>query len=265
VPVAVAERVPLPAAHRVSEKLVAQRWGPGRFRALGLPGTNPWSIVYSRGVTRYGYKAPYLAAALFLAVLLGPLLVALAAGEEAWVLAAFAWMWGSVALGGLVWWSTLQPLLGGVLRAHLYDYAKTGDVRPPFERDALHACLREEARASFGLPQRRGRRAAPLGLSGVVRSFASDPAAFTQDESGLAGGDLKEVIADARALYRDSKLVTRALKDAPHGLDARRLISATGLPADRCRTTVANLVWTGKVRVDVAPSGAARYTLPTNE
>ena len=260
VPAALAEGLPLAGAQRRSEELVAERWGPGRFRALGLPRTSPWSVVYTRGVTRHGYKAPYLAAALLLAILLGPLLVAFAAGDEVWIIATFAWMWGVVAIGGLVWASTVQPLLGGLLRAHLYHYAKTGEAPPPFEEDALHACLREEARASLGLPQRRGTRRSPLGLGGVVRSFASDPSGFAQAEAGLTPGDVKAVIADARALYKDSKLVTRALKAAPGGLDAAGLVAATGLPSDRCRVTVVNLVWSGKVRADVDAKGAARFT-----
>ena len=253
--------LPLADAQRRSEELVAKRWGPGRFRALGLPQTSPWSIVYSRGVTRYGYKAPYLAALAFLVVVLGPLLAAVVSGNETWILAGFAWTWGVVAIGGLVWWSAVQPLLQGLMRAHLYRYARTGEAAPPFEEEALHACLREEARASFGLPQRRGKRAAPLGLGGVVRLFAADPSGFAQAESGLASGDLKAVIGDARKLYKDSKLVTRALEAAPRGLDARRLIAVTGLPAERCRTTVVNLVWTGKVRADVDAQGAARFTI----
>lgn len=261
VPAAIDEVLPLADAQRRSEELVAERWGPGRFRALGLPQTNPWSIVYSRGVTRYGYKAPYLAALAFLAVVLGPLLIAIVAGDETWLLAGFAWTWGVVAIGGLLWWSTLQPLLQGLLRAHLYRYAQTGEAVSPFDEAALHACLREEARASFGLPQRRGKRTVPLGLGGVVRSFAADPSGFAQAEAGLEPGDLKAVIADARTLYRDSKLVSRALKAAPRGLDARRLIATTGLPAERCRETVVNLVWTGKVRADVDAQGAARFTI----
>ncbi|HEX2293762.1 MAG TPA: DUF2510 domain-containing protein [Actinomycetota bacterium] len=261
VPAALDAGLGLRAAQRRSEELVSERWGPGRFRALGLPQTNPWSIVYSRGVTRYGYKAPYLAAAAFVGALLGPLLVALAVGDTTWILAAFAWMWGSVAIGGLLWWSTIQPLLQGLLRAHLYLYAKTGDARPPYDADALHACLREEARASFGLPQRRGGRRSPLGVGGVVRSFASDPSGYVQSEAGLTPGDVKGVIAGARQLYRDGKLVTAALKRSREGLDAAGLLAATGLPHDRCRTVVANLVWSGKVNADVSPAGEARFSL----
>ena len=261
VPAALEESLSLEAAHRRSEELVAARWGPGRFRALGLPKTSPWSIVYSRGVTRYGYKAPYLAALAFVAILLGPLLVAMAAGDTTWILVAFAWMWGSVAIGGLLWWSTIQPLLQGLLRAHLYRYAKTGDARPPFEPDALHAALREETRASLGLPQRRGRRRSPLGLGGVVRSAVTDPVGFAQAEAGLSPGDLKMVIAEARQLYKDGKLVTAALRRAREGLDATRLMAATGLPRDRCRAVVVNLVWAGKVGADVTPSGEARFAL----
>jgi hypothetical protein len=174
---------------------------------------------------------------------------------------AFAWTWGSVALGGLVWNATVQPLLQGVLRAHLYHYAKSGMAMPPFEEDALHACLREEARASFGLPQRRGGRRAPLGLGGVVKAFAKDPAGYAQEEAGLTPGDVRSVVAGARRLYRDGKLVTRALRSAPQGLDAGGLVAATGLPEDRCRAVVVNLVWTEKVRADVSPAGETRYSL----
>lgn len=260
VPAALDSGLPLKEAQRRSEELVNERWGPGRFRALGLPQTNPWSIVYSRGVRKHGYKAPYLAAAALLAVLLGPLLVAIAVGEETWVLVTFAWTWGSVALGGLVWASTIQPLVQGTLRAHLYHYAKTGEASGPFDVDALHACLREEARARMGLPQRRGGRRSPLGLGGVVRSFAGDPAGYTQAESGLTPADLKEVITGARELYKDGKLVTAALRRAPEGLDAAALVASTGLPEDRCRVTVVNLIWAGKLRANVSPNGA-RFVL----
>ncbi|HEX2058470.1 MAG TPA: hypothetical protein VHI71_08880, partial [Actinomycetota bacterium] len=264
VPAAMDERIRLGDAQRRSEELVEARWGPGRFRALGLPRTNPWSIVYSRGVTKYGYKAPYVAAAAFVGVLLGPLLVAVAVGDEVSILVTFGWMWGAVALGGLVWSSTVQPLLQGLLRAHLYHYAKTGEARAPFEEAALHACLREEARASLGLPQRRlgqGARRSPLGLGGVVRSFASNPSGYAQAEAGLTPQDIKSVIADARQLYKDGKLVTRALAGAPGGLDAEGLVATTGLPRDRCRVTVANLVWAGKVTADVDGAGTARFSL----
>lgn len=259
VPAALDGGLRLKAAQRRSEELVAERWGPGRFRALGLPQTNPWSIVYSRGVSRYGYKAPYLAAGSFLAILLGPLLAALVAGEKTWVLVGFAWMWGSVALGGLVWASTVQPLIQGMLRAHLYEYARTGRAGRPFDEGALHACLREEGRARLGLPQRRGGRRSPLGVGGVVRSFAKDPSGYARAESGLAPADFKAAIAGARDLYKDGKLVTAALRRAPEGLDAAALLAATGLPEERCRVTVANLLWAGKLRAVVSPSGDARF------
>nr|MDQ3957791.1 DUF2510 domain-containing protein [Actinomycetota bacterium] len=96
VPVAVDENVSVGAAQRRSEELVAARWGPGRFRALGLPQTSPWSVVYSSGVTRYGYKAPFLSAAAFVVALLGPLLVAVAVGNTTAILVTFGWMWGSL-------------------------------------------------------------------------------------------------------------------------------------------------------------------------
>lgn len=259
VPAALDERLPLAPAQRRSEELVSERWGAGRFRALGLPRTNPWSILYSRGVAKHGYKAPYLSAAALLAVLLGPLLVAMAVGEETWVLVAFAWMWGSVALGGLVWASAVQPLLQGVLRAHLYHYAKTRRAARPFDEAALHACLREEGRASLGLPQRRGARRSPLGVGGVVKSFARDPSGYAQEESGLTPGDVRSVIAGARALYKDGKLVKAALRRSPDGLDASALVAATGLPADRARVTVVNLIWAGTVRAEVTPGGARFY------
>jgi hypothetical protein len=262
VPVAIEQGLALPEAQRRSEELVAARWGPGRFRALGLPQTSPWSVVYSRGVTRYGYKAPYIAAAVTLLVLLGPLFVALAIGEPAGIVIAFAWMWGIVALGGLVWSAVAQPLLQGLLRAHLYHYAKTGAAVLPFEEPALHACLREEARARLGLPQRKvgqGRRSPPLGLSGVVRSFAADPAGYAQSEAGLAPSDIRAVITDARLLYKDGRLVTKALKGRE--LDAGSLVAATGLPPERCRVAVINLIWAGKVRADVSPAGDARFSL----
>ena len=76
---------------------------------------------------------------------------------------------------------------------------------------ALHAALREEARASFGLPQRGGRRRSPMGLTGVVRWAVADPFGFAQVEAGLTPGDLKAVIADARRLYKDGKLVAATL------------------------------------------------------
>jgi hypothetical protein len=259
VPAALDEGLALDAAQRRSEELVSARWGPGRFRALGLPQTSPWSVVYRRSLERYGYKGPYLAALLVLGILLGPLLAALAAGDETWILVAFAWTWGAAALGGLVWSSTLQPLLGGLLRAHLYRYAKTGVPVPPFEKDAMHACLREEARASFGLPQRRGARRSPIGLGGIVRSFASDPSGYAQAEAGLSPQDIGAVISDARRLYKDGKLVTAALRRAADGLDAAALTAATGLPRDRCKVVVVNLVWAGKVTASVSPDGDARF------
>jgi hypothetical protein len=261
VPVAMAEGTGLKDAQRRSEELVSERWGPGRFRALGMPRTSPWSIVYSRGVSRYGYKAPYLAAAIFLAVLLGPLLVTIAIGNETAILVAFGWMWGVTALGGLVWSGAVQPALQGLLRAHLYHYAHTGDAVEPFQRDALHACLREEARAALGLPQRRRGHAPPVGLGGVVRSFASDPSGYVQSESGVTTADVRSVIADARSLYKDGRLVTKALRRASAPMDAGSLLEATGLPRDRCRVTVVNLIWAGKVRADVTPDGDVGYSL----
>lgn len=263
VPVAMTEGVGLKDAHRRSEELVSERWGPGRFRALGIPRTNPWSIVYSRGVTRYGYKAPYLAAAILLAILLGPLLATIAIGNETAILVAFGWMWGVTALGGLVWSGVVQPALQGLLRAHLYHYAQTGDAVEPFDRDALHACLREEARATLGLPQRRPGHAPPVGLGGVVRSFATDPAGYVQSESGVTTADLRSVIADARSLYKDGRLVTKVLHRATSPMGAGSLLEATGLPRDRCRVTVVNLIWAGKVRADVTPDGDVRYSLET--
>lgn len=264
-PAAMDDRVPLKEAQRRSEELVASRWGPGRFRALGLPRTNPWSIVYSRGVTKYGYKAPYIAAATFLALLLGPLLVALAIGDPTWILVAFGWMWGSLAIGAFVWGAAVQPLLQGVLRAYLYHYAKTGVALAPYEEPALHACLREEARATFGLPQRRsgrGRTTPVLGLGGVVRSFAADPSGYAQAEAGITGGDVRSVLTDARRLYKDGRLVTGVLKRSGPTHPAS-LVAATGLPPDRCRVAVVNLVWAGKVRADVTSDGDVRYSLAT--
>ncbi len=248
-------------AQRRSEALVAERWGPGRFRALGLPRTNPWSVVYSRGVTRHGYKAPYIAAGAFLAVVLGPLLVAVASGNETAILVTFGWTWGTVALGGLAWSAVLQPVLQGLLRAHLYHYAKTGKAAEPYGRDALHACLREEARASMGLPQRKPGPTPAVGVGGVVKSFARDPSAFVQAESGLAPADVRAVIADARLLYKDGRLVTKALRRAADGMDAGALLNATGLPRDRCRTAVVNLLWAGKLRATITPAGEAVFSL----
>ncbi|MDQ4124161.1 MAG: hypothetical protein M3134_00980, partial [Actinomycetota bacterium] len=242
VPAALDQGLPLGAARSRSEQLVAERWGPGRFRAVGLPQTSPWSVVYTRGVTSHGYKAPYLAAAVFLAILLGPLLIALAVGDTTWILVAFAWMWGSVALGGLVWAASVQPSVQGVLRAYLYHYAKTGEAVAPFEVEALHACLREEVRARLGLPQRTRRSS-------------------LQSDTGLTPEDVRGVIAGAREFYRDGKKVTAALRRAPDGLDATALVAATGLPEARARVTVVNLVWTGKVRAEVTPAGTARFSL----
>ncbi|MFN2587381.1 MAG: DUF2510 domain-containing protein [Actinomycetota bacterium] len=261
VPAAMAEGVKLSEAQRRSEELVATRWGPGRFRALGLPRTSPWSIVYSRGVTRYGYKAPYIAAAAFVAILLGPLLIAVASGNETAILVTFGWMWGVTALGGLVWSGVVQPALQGLLRAHLYHYAETGVAVEPFGRDALHACLREEARASIGLTQRGPGHVAPTGVGGVVRSFASDPARYVQSEAGVGSSDVREVIAGARRLYKDGRLITKALRRAADGLDAGALLATTGLPRDRCRIAVVNLIWAGKVRPRVTPDGTTTFSL----
>ncbi|MDQ4026252.1 MAG: hypothetical protein M3217_12315, partial [Actinomycetota bacterium] len=228
---------------------------------LGLPRTNPWSVVYSRGVARHGYKAPYVAAGVFLAIILGPLLIAVATGHETAILVTFGWTWGTVALGGLAWSAVLQPVLQGLLRAHLYHYAKTAEAAEPFGGDALHACLREEARATMGLSQRGRGHVPPLGVRGVARAIARNPGGYVRSESGVSPADIRAVIADARLLYKDGRLVTRALKRAPGGMDAGGLVAATGLPVDRCKLAVVNLVWAGKVRAHVTRDGAATFSL----
>lgn len=238
-------------AQRESERIVAARWGPGRYRASGIPTMSPQDALYSylRRTGRTG--GTYLVALAAIGCFLAPIVVVLVTESIGTMLAVGAVTWGIPLVAGTawVWWG--KPMVEGLLRGHLYVYGEAGEARPPFTSGVLHACLREEARATFGKAQRApvpggdpamGGGAGAAGVAGAIDRTAAGGWGHVQEEAGVSVQDIGGVVADARELWRDSRAVMAAVRARhPMLMDTEEICSATPVPRERCVLAIASL------------------------
>ncbi|MGH2981238.1 MAG: hypothetical protein ACRDKV_04235 [Solirubrobacterales bacterium] len=267
VPVLIAQGGGYREAQRRSEELVSRRWGPGRVRAIGLPSMRLSDVAYSALVRRFGYAGAYLQLIPLGALLLIPLIAGLVAGSELVAILTFAGLLGSALLALIAWSVTMQPLLAGILNAHLYDYAVSGEARPPYRKGVLHSCLREEIRAKLGTPQRGPEEAhldASSGARGVLSRLSRRGLRYAEHEAGLGRSEGLELVRGVRSLWSDSRSVLSAIRAAgAGGATAGEIDAVTGLDPRRRQVVIQNLMEQGYVQ-KVAGAEPPRFR-PTSE
>ena len=258
VPVMLAEGLDYRQARARSEDLVASRWGPGRFRGHGMPRMAYGNVRYVELTEKHGRNGPYRQLWFMPAALLVGLVVAAAlrssdAGVLAGIGVLLAWIF-VLALRS----TTTQPVMEGVLRAYLYDYARTGRALPPYEAALLHDCMREELRGIVGLAQRGPADAAPSAPSAPP---PLTPVGYVRD-AGVTGTHATAVLGSMPDLVRDTRAVLKATRDAiatGERADAGAIAARTGLSAERTAVMLAHLVETRYLLASMALDGTATY------
>lgn len=109
VPAGIDEGLAYDDAQRRSEELVRLRWGPGRFRALGIPRMVPANAAYSYLVRRFGYRGVLIEVVIVLGVLLLPVAFVLMTQPPAIFLLAAVLTWGPIIIASVVWGWLIQP------------------------------------------------------------------------------------------------------------------------------------------------------------
>lgn len=272
VPIRLAEGGSHEDAQRRSEELVARRWGPGRFRALGLPRMGPQWALYRYIALRFGFAAGRLFFPIaFLALFVGTVALSLITG---WLVAV---VFAALLLTMFTWTLGIQPTIDGLLRAHLYHYAVTGEAPAPYTRELLHSCLREEFRARLGMPQRVD-GAAPAGgqtdaapsteragVPGVVDRLGAGGLDYVEDEAGLDFDDLAGIGRDGLRLAKDARAVLRVVRDAgDRGLDQPSIAQAIGADVAATSATIGYLLKTRMLERTSGGDDVVRYRATTD-
>lgn len=270
VPAMIEERLTYHDAQHRSEQLVAARWGPGRFRATGIPRMVPADALYAYLVRTRGHGAAYIPALIALGLFGAPIAVALVTEDLRAAVAVGAVTWGVPIVAGTLWAWAVQPMLDGLLRGHLYVYALTGRAVGPYEAALLHSCLREEARATFAKPQRPpvtegivGERAA-TGLGGVLRRTSEGGFDYLQREAGIGVGDVGEIVRDGRELFRNNQKIMDAVRaSSPDSLTADEIARVSSLAVPAVELSIGLLVDQHRLIRQEGADGQARYVAAT--